>query len=132
MGVQHHELADTLVVKITGNAEPALDRLAIGKGSAAGDIHVLDGVTDRLGRQEGYRQAGGHGGDRAGDDALGDQRVGFEGQMRTVLFMGAERQHGDPVTASVGRKVGPIVLPSRLRHRHFSSILHVNCRKIVI
>jgi hypothetical protein len=55
-------------------------------------------------------------GNEPANDAFGDQRIGVEGQMRAVLFMGAERQDGDPVAAltSGGREFGNIVIPTPL------------------
>ena len=37
----------------------------------------------------------GQGGGETGDDAFGNQRIGLEGQVRPVLLMRAERQHGN-------------------------------------
>ncbi len=132
MGVQHHEFVEAEAVQVFGNAEPAAHGLVVAERPAAGDIHMLDRVADGLGRQESNGEGRGKGGDAAFDDPLGNQRVRIEGQMWPMLLMGAERQYGDPVAASLLRKIGRIVLPSGLGHRHFSSILHVNCRKNVI
>ncbi|MNL42477.1 hypothetical protein D3C87_1649360 [compost metagenome] len=119
-------------MQVFGNAEPAAHGLVVAERPAAGHIHMLDRIADGFGRQESNGQVRGQGGDAAFDNTLGNQRVRIEGQMRSMLLMGAERQHGDPVPPGLSRKIGRIVLPSGLGHRHFSSILHVNCRKNVI
>ena len=69
---------------------------------------MLDRIADRLGRQERHRKTGRKRlGDGAGD-ALGYDRIGLEGQMRAVLFMGAERLHGDPVAPL--RRIEPVII----------------------
>lgn len=38
---------------------------------------------------------GGQGSGETGDDAFGNQRIGLEGQVRSMLLMRTQRQHGN-------------------------------------
>ena len=102
------------------NPQPAHHRLVECECPGPGYIHVLDGITDGFDGKEGDREVRGQGVDQPVDDPRRDERIRLEGQVRSVLFMGAERQDGNPFAAVDGQKRRIVVPEMRPWVRHLA------------
>ena len=71
---------------------------------------MLGGNADRLDRQKGHGQGVRQKLAHAREIGLADHHVGFERQMRAVLFGRGQRQHRDPARGRFRVDAGPVDL----------------------
>ena len=95
MCVEHDEAAAALPMARLADADPPPDRLVECQCPAAGDIHMLDRIADWLDGQEVHFQARWQQARDTRGNALRDDGVGLERQVRAMLLGRAERQYGD-------------------------------------
>jgi DNA-binding MarR family transcriptional regulator len=86
MGVQQQAFGDALHRQLLQNTQPAGNCGLIGQALASGIIQMFDRIADRFGLEPQDIHIGIGFVFQAGNYAFHDQPVGFEGQMRAMLF----------------------------------------------
>ena len=95
MRIEQHEFERAGRPGLFADADPAVDGLVEGEAARALEIQMLGRIARCLDRQQGDRRTVRQHGDGAARDRLGDDRVGFERQMRAVLLVRAEGEDRD-------------------------------------
>ena len=62
---------------------------------------MFNGIADRLGRQDAHGKICRQGGLEARGNAIGNDRIGLERQVWSMLFMRAKRQDGNHVALCI-------------------------------
>ncbi len=105
MGIEHDQLANAACMKVLAHADPLIDGFREGEALGAFDVHMFDGIANRLGRQEIDVEIGRQCVIDARDNTFGDNRICFKWQMRTMLLVGAKWQDDDHVAVLVAQVI---------------------------